>query len=876
MKTKFFLFMSIVMGLFLASCDDDDIVINNKPLLDESSVVTGSADVTATTATLYGTVKGLSGQSDKAYTTGFNYGTDQNALGSSVTAAYDGETFTATLSGLTENTVIYYQAYVTLQGKVTYTGEVKSLVTTDATVTTKPASAVDHASALLAGSQSEAPADATFGIVIAADSNPEAVRAGLIVPASGEPAADFAVEMTGLRPAQTYYYAAYADLGSGVLYGEVETFTTADYDFDLDNDLVDLGLSVKWARFNIGAKNPEDFGGLFGFGDLTGINNSIERDGYALEDTYKTDKDVAFASYQGKVTLPTAADFEELFARCSAEWTEENGVAGYKLTGPNGNSIFLPAAGSRTINTVEGRGSVGYYLTGTVNASNTEYAVTYQFNASTKAKATTPVYQAVAVRPVSTARNVPFVRELLNTKWYLDNGQDGKQHVYPGPFTQFGITDTWATVSNKQPNIYQDIYWEMGTDNGWIGYTYGRDYGYMEFAADGTVTIERITYAEDGTPTTTSETGSYTIDEAAKTIDIDVDVLAAETWIGTKKGKLNILAMDEDGLRIALPADDTYAYALNYYSEAKRVKDETIPVSITAIDSDFNGTWGTVIENIAPAELYGKHTVTYNGAMKNAGVFLLELKELHSRFPNAIVTIDEIKADGATVEFDANRFYYGDLEDNGTFRVQLFNIYGKGSADNKVTESPFSNNTEPLAFEPAAAFNSSLEITFTIAEMPASYTVNLIAISAEWGGVWDFTTPDANFAVSLTDGKYTISKSEFDITMTSADNANADCSGGTIMTFVNINDLMAAFPGTYSTLDALYLDGTEVTGYDPEKIANSNDGNAYRLELFNCFGITKDDCAFGTRDGDVMHELGFSQSVRVKFTIQHLFPVPQW
>ena len=42
---------------------------------------------------------------------------------------------------------------------------------------------------------------------------------------------------------------------SGIVYGEVKSFTTPAYDFDLDNDLVDLGLSVKWARFNVGAKS---------------------------------------------------------------------------------------------------------------------------------------------------------------------------------------------------------------------------------------------------------------------------------------------------------------------------------------------------------------------------------------------------------------------------------------------------------------------------------------------------------------------------------------------------------------------------------------------------------------------------------------------
>ena len=54
-------------------------------------------------------------------------------------------------------------------------------------------------------------------------------------------------------------------------------------------------------------------------------------------------------------------------------------------------------------------------------------------------------------------------------------------------------TYDWAIVSNGQPNIGKEIHWEMGTENGWIGYTYGVDYGYMEFFEDGTVNIHRLT-----------------------------------------------------------------------------------------------------------------------------------------------------------------------------------------------------------------------------------------------------------------------------------------------------------------------------------------------------------------------------------------------
>lgn len=158
-----------------------------------------------------------------------------------------------------------------------------------------------------------------------------------------------------------------------------------------------------------------------------------------------------------------------------------------------------------------------------------------------------------------------------------------------------GVTDNWSTVSNGQPNIEQQIHWEMGTGNGWIGYTYGKDYGYMELKEDGTVNIHRI--AEDGT--VTDETGKFTIDEANKVIDIDIDVLCANTWIGTKSGKLNILSLTADGLQIALP-DGDYGYSLNYYSQAKADADAQISVLLNIADSSWGGSWDEPLAAISP------------------------------------------------------------------------------------------------------------------------------------------------------------------------------------------------------------------------------------------------------------------------------------
>ena len=864
MKNKIlFGIMALVMGIWATGCSDDDYAINQQPLLTDNSVVTGSADVTATSATLHGTVSGLESQASSAYVIGFNYGAAADALTERIVAT-GGETFTATVNG-SLNQTIYYQAYVTLQGKVTYKGEVKSLVLTNARATTGDATQIDANKVTLSGSLIGFPADAEGGIIVSGIEGTENVRAGVRI--ATVPKESYTVDVEGLLANTTYYYVAYLDLGAGMVYGEEKSFTTTGHTFDLDNDLVDLGLSTKWAKYNLGATSETEIGGLFGFGDKTGFNTSIDPASYASADIYKTANDLAYKAFEGKVTMPTIAEFEELFALCTREWVEVEGVAGYKFTGPNGNSIFMPAAGSRTQGTTTGVGVEGCYLSGSINVSDTQFAMSYHFNNALATRATTPVYQALAIRAVSTAKNVPFDRSLLYGKWYIDNGQDGEQHVFEGPFTQWGKTYDWAIVSNGQPNIGKEIHWEMGTENGWIGYTYGVDYGYMEFFEDGTVNIHRLT--DDGVAT--DETGKYTIDEANKVIDIDINVLCANTWV--KSGKLNILSLTSDGLQIALPNTDEYAYSVNYYSQRKAEADAKIPVSLICVDSSWGGTWGTEVARLSPDALAGQHTFTYEGSSDDVVVFTLDFPDLLTRYPNAFVRIDEMKCDGNAIQFNANNFFYGDIEGKGTYRVELFNIYGIGAADGKVLNSAFSNS-QNMGSESAPHFNNSLAITYTVfidGNGAGTYTPNLVTIpNWDGAGTWGYNA-GGTLEVKYENFRYSLVTPQFDIKY-----EGTGCAAGSIMTFIEVADLYGFFPGTHAVLDNLYLDGSEVT-FDATKVLDANDSSKYRLELWNCYGATKNaGCAFGTPDGDVIKELGFSTSMEVKFTFHKLFAVPQW
>lgn len=136
-----------------------------------------------------------------------------------------------------------------------------------------------------------------------------------------------------------------------VMFSELDSMKTADYSYT-PGEKVDLGLSVKWANYNLGAAKPEDFGGLYGWADTTGNKIIVDYNQYPNEnpisDICGTEYDIATAKWGSDWRLPTEEEVKELINDCKFEFVEVNGVKGGKYTGPNGKSIFLPAAGLRT------------------------------------------------------------------------------------------------------------------------------------------------------------------------------------------------------------------------------------------------------------------------------------------------------------------------------------------------------------------------------------------------------------------------------------------------------------------------------------------------------------------------------------------------
>lgn len=172
---------------------------------------------------------------------------------------------------------------------------------------------------------------------------------------------------------------------------------------------VDLGLSVKWAECNLGASTPEESGDYYAWGDV----ETLYVEGHGSErscadwkegkekghkwSTYKwstrggeptkygddglkqlqPEDDAARVILGGKWRMPTAAEEKELKDKC--KWAWDSARKGYTVTGPNGNSIFLPAAGYRFEKYLVDVGKVGTYWSSTVSEEYYQEAVLISF-----------------------------------------------------------------------------------------------------------------------------------------------------------------------------------------------------------------------------------------------------------------------------------------------------------------------------------------------------------------------------------------------------------------------------------------------------------------------------------------------------------------
>lgn len=150
---------------------------------------------------------------------------------------------------------------------------------------------------------------------------------------------------------------------------------------------VELGLpsGLKWATQNIGADSPSDYGDYYAWGETAVKQEYTEENaglyGKRMDDMAESPAyDVARARWGGSWRMPTKEECEELLDECCWTWTDYNGHAGYRVTGRNGRSIFLPAAGYRRCSDVYRDGKDGIYWSSTPDEDGTFAFSLYLFD----------------------------------------------------------------------------------------------------------------------------------------------------------------------------------------------------------------------------------------------------------------------------------------------------------------------------------------------------------------------------------------------------------------------------------------------------------------------------------------------------------------
>ena len=317
-------------------------------------------------------------------------------------SALEGNHFCVTFDDLRPGVEYKYRSFVRYAGITHYAADYRTFTTKPAysVASTGAASDVTDREATVTTQIQSSSVDARerlqFGVaysVSASALHPDSLFAEVSFYLNDVENGEYTVTLTKLSDNTTYYYASYTSFGGVYLFSDVKSFTTEEE----RHEAVDLGLSVKWATCNVGASSPEEYGGYYAWGETEeksdydwdtykwckGSYDSMTK--YCTDSNYGTvdgktvlepSDDVAHVKWGGSWRMPTLDEIKELCNNCTWQWTTYNGVNGQLVTGPNGNSIFLPAAGYRDGTDLDSRGSYGLYWSATL----LEYGSSIAFN----------------------------------------------------------------------------------------------------------------------------------------------------------------------------------------------------------------------------------------------------------------------------------------------------------------------------------------------------------------------------------------------------------------------------------------------------------------------------------------------------------------
>ena len=254
-----------------------------------------------------------------------------------------------------------------------------------------------------------------------------------------------------------------------------------------EEQYVDLGLPSKtlWAKSNVGASVPEEYGNFYAWGETT-TKTSFTWKTYSLcggtettpydigSSIVGTSYDVATAVMGDDWCMPTLDQFNELVKECTFDLRSLNGVTGYKITGPNGNYIFMPLCGYKYDSSYNYNTTRGYYWSGTSDVvENVAYrASVLCMSTSPKDISTTTLRRRTGI-PVRAVRKTetPETPEtpVQETKGeYVDLGLSVKWATYnlgASKVSEQGDLFSWGETSTKSKFTWGNYVYANGTSS---------------------------------------------------------------------------------------------------------------------------------------------------------------------------------------------------------------------------------------------------------------------------------------------------------------------------------------------------------------------------------------------------------------------------
>ena len=248
-------------------------------------------------------------------------------------------------------------------------------------------------------------------------------------------------------------------------------------------ELVDLGLSVKWCNMDLNALHEGNYGSYYAWGEtdtkttytwanykhasgsattVKNIGADIQYTNYDAAHDYGTAYTDYTQSESVDICMPTKDQWNELISRCTFKETTVDGKKGYKVTGPNGASIFLPYSGYSADGKTVGQGTSAYYWTSEMDGSNTQKANAFYIKSGSKSVTTIQRRTGAAVRAVEyvetpgTAYELELVDLGLSVRWCNKN-------VYSTEPEKYGQYYAWGETSTKNTFTWANYKYANGT-----------------------------------------------------------------------------------------------------------------------------------------------------------------------------------------------------------------------------------------------------------------------------------------------------------------------------------------------------------------------------------------------------------------------------